>query len=112
MGSVTEVKISNFAKFGAFAEIEEGIEGLIHIADITNEKRLNHPNEELTPGQSVQVKVLEIDRDRQRIRLGMKQLQPTSADEYIAEHKVGDVVTGRILDTKRHSTPGWNSERA
>ena len=103
VGSAMEVKISNFAKFGAFAEIEEGIEGLIHIADITNEKRLNHPNEELTPGQIVRVKVLEIDRDRQRIRLGMKQLQPTSADEYIAEHKVGDVVTGRILDTKKNS---------
>jgi len=101
-GAVLEVKITNMAKFGAFAEIEEGIEGMIHVADITHEKRLDHPNEELKEGQTVKVTVLEIDRSRKRIRLGMKQLIPTSSDEYIAEHKVDDVVTGRIVDVKKN----------
>ena len=100
-GLQLEVKISNMAKFGAFAEIEEGIEGMIHIADITNEKRLEHPSEVLSSGQMVKVKVLEIDKSRKRIRLGMKQLEPTNADEYIADHKVGDEVTGRVVDVKR-----------
>ncbi len=101
VGSVVEGKVTNMAKFGAFIELGEGLEGMIHIADISHEKRLNHPNEELSDGQAVRAMVLEIDRSRKRIRLGLKQLQPTSADEYIAEHKVGDVVTGRVVDSKK-----------
>ncbi len=98
-GSVHEVTITNLAKFGAFVELAEGVEGLIHIGDITREKRLNHPREALSEGGKVKAVVVELDRQRRRIRLGMKQLEPTSADEYIAEHKPGDVVTGRVIET-------------
>jgi small subunit ribosomal protein S1 len=102
-GTVVDGKVTNLAKFGAFVELTESIEGMIHIADITNEKRLSHPNEVLSEGQQVKAKVLEIDRGKKRIRLGMKQLEPTSADEYIAEHKVGDEVTGRVIDASKRT---------
>jgi small subunit ribosomal protein S1 len=65
---------------------------------MTGEKRLNHPREALNLGQTVRAVVLDVDRDKRRIKLGMKQLQPTSLDEYIAEHKTGDVVTGRVVE--------------
>ena len=76
----------------------DGIEGMIHISDITNEKRLDHPKEKLTKGQSVKAQVLEIDRDRRRIRLGMRQLEPTTVDHYIQEHKTGETVSGRLVE--------------
>lgn len=100
VGAVVEGPISNLAKFGAFVELGDGLEGMIHIGDITNEKHLDHPNQALSAGQVVRAAVLEVDPNRQRIRLGMKQLQPTAADEYIAEHSVGDVVTGRVVDSR------------
>src|SRR5258708_1339855 len=71
---------------------------MIHISDISAEKRLNHPKEALSPGKIVRAVVLEVDRAKRRIKLGMKQLVPTSIDEYIAEHKAGEVVTGRVMD--------------
>jgi len=71
---------------------------MIHVGDITAEKRINHPQEVLKQGQPVKAVVLDVDREKRRIRLGVKQLQPTSIDEYIAEHKEGDVVTGRVAD--------------
>jgi small subunit ribosomal protein S1 len=97
-GSVVEGRVMNLAKFGAFVELAEGIEGMIHIGDITADKRLNHPQEMLKTGELVRAQVLEFDREKRRIRLGIKQLQPTTADEYIAEHKPGDVVSGRIVE--------------
>ncbi len=97
-GSVVEGPITTLTKFGAFVELGEGIEGMIHIGDMSAEKRINHPQELLKTGQAVRAAVLDVDRDKRRIRLGLKQLQPTSIDEYIAEHKEGDVVTGRIAD--------------
>ncbi|MEZ5351295.1 MAG: S1 RNA-binding domain-containing protein [Bryobacteraceae bacterium] len=98
VGAVVEGPVTNLAPFGAFVELGEGVEGMIHIGDIVNDKRLQHPREALTAGQVVKAAVLEVDHERKRFRLGMKQLEPTSADEYIAEHKVGDSVTGRIVD--------------
>ncbi|MGD0014638.1 MAG: 30S ribosomal protein S1 [Bryobacteraceae bacterium] len=100
-GSVVEGKITNLAKFGAFVELAEGVEGMIHIGDISAEKRLNHPQDELKLGQVVKAQVLDVDREKRRIRLGIKQLQPTSVDEYIAEHKLGDLVTGRIVEVAK-----------
>ncbi len=91
----------NLAEFGAFVELGEGLEGMIHIGDISREKRLKHPREMLTVGQRVRAQVLEVDRAKRRIRLGMKQLEPTSIDEYIAEHKTGDSVSGRLVDVKK-----------
>jgi small subunit ribosomal protein S1 len=89
------------AKFGAFVELGEGLEGMIHVGDISAEKRINHPQDVLKAGETVKALVLEVDREKRRIRLGMKQLQPTTADEYIAEHKVGDVVTGRLVEVRK-----------
>ena len=97
-GSVVEGPIVSLVDFGAFVELGEGIEGMIHIGDISREKRLNHPKEALTAGQRVRAQVLEVDVAKRRIRLGMKQLEPTSIDEYIAEHKAGDTVSGRLVE--------------
>jgi small subunit ribosomal protein S1 len=98
VGAVVDAPVTSIQKFGAFVELGEGIEGMIHIGDISREKRLNHPNEVLTVGQVVKAQVLEVENSKRRIRLGMKQLEPTSADQYISENKAGDVVTGRIVD--------------
>src|SRR6185369_2638832 len=97
-GTVVEGPVTNLTKFGAFVELGEGIEGMIHVGDLSAEKRINHPQEVLKQGQPVRAVVLDVDREKRRIRLGVKQLQPTSIDEYIAEHKEGDVVTGRVAN--------------
>lgn len=98
VGTAVEATVISLAKFGAFVDLGEGIEGMIHVGDISREKRLNHPNEALKVGEKVKAQVLEADRERRRIRLGIKQLQPTSIDEYIAERQVGEVVTGRLVE--------------
>ena len=97
-GSVVEGPVVSMTAFGAFVQLAEGVEGMIHVGDISAEKRLNHPQDALKQGQIVKAQVLEIDSEKRRLRLGMKQLVPTSLDEYIAEHKEGDVVTGRMID--------------
>jgi small subunit ribosomal protein S1 len=97
-GATVEAPVTSLASFGAFVDLGGGIEGMIHIGDITAEKRLNHPNEVLKTGQTVKAVVLEADKSRRRIRLSIKALEPTSIDEYIAEHQVGEVVTGRVVD--------------
>ncbi|HEY7306713.1 MAG TPA: 30S ribosomal protein S1 [Bryobacteraceae bacterium] len=98
IGSTVEGGIANLTQFGAFVELGDGIEGMIHISDITNEKRLDHPKEKLAKGQKVRAVVLEIDRDKRRIRLGMKQLEPTTVDHYISEHQTGQTVSGRLVE--------------
>ena len=98
VGAVAEGPVTSLTNFGCFVDLGGGIDGMIHVSDITREKRLNHPREALAVGQTVKAVVLEVDRERRRIKLGMKQLEPTSADEYIAEHQVGDAVTGRIVE--------------
>ncbi len=97
-GSTVEGPIANLTQFGAFMDLGDGIEGMIHISDITNEKRLDHPREKLSKGQMVRAVVLEVDRDRRRIRMGMKQLEPTTVDHYIAEHQPGETVSGRLVE--------------
>lgn len=97
-GSVVEGTVMSLTAFGAFVEVEPGVEGMIHIGDIVRDRRLKHPKEVLQPGQRVRAMVLEADRARRRLRLGMKQLEPTTVDEYIAEHRSGDVVTGRLVE--------------
>jgi len=98
VGAVAEGPVTSLTNFGCFIDLGGGIDGMIHISDITREKRLNHPREALATGQTVRAVVLEVDRERRRIKLGIKQLEPTSADEYIAEHQVGESVTGRIVE--------------
>jgi small subunit ribosomal protein S1 len=97
-GAVVEGPVTSIQKFGAFVQIAEGVEGMIHVGDISAEKRINHPQDELKVGQVVKAQVLEVDTAKRRLRLGIKQLVPTSLDEYIAEHKAGDIVTGRMTD--------------
>ncbi len=101
VGAIVEGPVTSLTKFGAFVQLDEFIEGMIHVGDISA-KRLNHPQDELRVGQVIRAQVLEIDKSRRRIRLGMKQLVPTAADEYIAEHKEGDTVTGRVSDVTRN----------
>ena len=98
VGAVVEGTVTSLQKFGAFVQIAEGVEGMVHVGDISAEKRINHPQDVLKVGQAVKAQVLEIETGKRRLRLGMKQLVPTSLDEYIAEHKTGDVVTGRMTD--------------
>jgi len=98
VGATVEAPVTSLAKFGAFVDLGGDIEGMIHIGDITHEKRLNHPSEALKVGETVKAVVLEADKERRRLRLGIKQLIPTSIDEYIAERKVGDTVSGRVID--------------
>lgn len=98
VGSAVEGPVSNLTQFGAFVELGDGIEGMVHISDITNEKRLDHPREKLAKGQTVKAVVLEVDREKRRIRLGMKQLEPTTVDNYISEHQSGETVSGRLME--------------
>jgi small subunit ribosomal protein S1 len=98
VGSAVEGPITNLTKFGAFVQLSEGIEGMVHVSDISAEKRINQPADVLRVGQVVKAQVLGIDLDKRQMRLGMKQLVPTGLDEYIAEHNEGDVVTGRLMD--------------
>ena len=100
VGAIVEGPVTQLKQFGAFVQVTEDVEGMIHVGDIVHEKRINHPQDELKVGQVVRAVVLENDREKRRLRLGLKQLQPTSLDEYIAEHKEGDVVSGRITDVK------------
>jgi small subunit ribosomal protein S1 len=100
VGSTVEGRVTSLTQFGAFIELDEGIEGMVHISDITNEKRLENPKEKLTKGQTVRAVVLELDRDKRRIRLGMKQLEPTTVDHYISEHQAGQTVSGRLVEVQ------------
>ncbi len=97
-GSVIEGMVTSFTKFGAFIEIADGVEGMVHISEITAEKRIQHPSDVLKIGQAVKAQVLEIDKERRQLKLSLKQLVPVSVDEYFSEHKPGDVVTGRVIE--------------
>jgi len=97
-GSLIEGPVTSITNFGAFVQISEGVEGMIHVSEISAEKRITHPREVLKVGQRVKAQVLAIDKERRLLRLSMKQLAPTSLDEYLVEHQEGDMVTGRIID--------------
>ena len=98
VGSTIEAPVLSFTKFGAFVQLAEGVEGMIHISEITAEKRLNHPSDVLRVGQLVKALVLDIDPEKRQLRLSIKQLIPTDIDEFLADHQPGDTVTGRIID--------------
>ena len=100
VGSAVEGTVTRMEKFGAFVQMSEGVEGLVHISEITTERRLAHPQEALKVGQVVRAQVLAIDPEKRQAKLSMKQLVPTSLDEYVAEHKVGDVVSGRVVEQR------------
>jgi small subunit ribosomal protein S1 len=98
VGSVVEGSVTSLTNFGAFVQVSEGVEGMIHISDMSSEKRINHPQDMLKVGQRVKAQMLEIDTERRRLKLGMKQLVPTSIEEYIAERQEGNVVSGRVIE--------------
>ena len=102
MGTVVEAAVTDLQTFGAFIALGPGVEGMVHVADITREKRIEHPKDVLKVGQIVKAVVTEFEVDRRRIRLSIKQLEPTSADHFIAENAVGDLVTGRVSDVNNN----------
>jgi small subunit ribosomal protein S1 len=96
VGSVVEGRVRNMTDFGAFIEIEEGIDGLVHVSDLSWTKRVKHPSEVLKKGQNVQAVILNIDSASHRLSLGIKQLQPDAWESYFQHHQVGDTVHGRV----------------
>lgn len=96
-GKVVEGKVTRLATFGAFVEVEEGIEGMIHVSEFTHERRVEHPSEMVKIGATVRAVVLAADSENKRLKLGMKQLEATTADEFLTEHKAGDRVSGRVV---------------
>jgi small subunit ribosomal protein S1 len=97
IGTTITGKVRNLTEFGAFVEVEEGIDGLIHISDMSWSKRLKHPSEALKKGDTVEAMVLNIDAENQRLSLGLKQLQTDIWDEFFQQHHVGDVVEGKVV---------------
>jgi small subunit ribosomal protein S1 len=96
IGSVVEGRVRKLTDFGAFIEIEEGIDGLVHISDLSWTKRVKHPSEMLKKGQMVQAAILNIDAANRRLSLGIKQLQPDAWETFFRAHQVGDIVRGRV----------------
>jgi small subunit ribosomal protein S1 len=96
IGSVVEGRVRKLTDFGAFIEIEEGIDGLVHISDLSWTKRVKHPSEVVKKGQLVQAVILNIDAPNRRLSLGVKQLQPDAWESFFRAHQLGDVVRGRV----------------
>jgi small subunit ribosomal protein S1 len=97
-GSAIEGPVTSFTKFGAFVQLADGVEGMIHVSEISAEKRIHHPQDVLHVGQIVKAQVLEVDKAKRQLRLSMKQRVTVSLDEYLAEHPPGSVVSGRIVE--------------
>src|SRR5205814_10317913 len=97
-GTAVEGRVTSIVNFGAFVQVAEGLEGMIHVSEISAEKRINHPRDVLKTGQLVQALVLAVEPEKRTMRLSMKQLVPTGLDEYLVEHKEGDVVSGRVVE--------------
>lgn len=107
VGSTVTGPVSSLTKFGAFINVADGIEGMVHVSEILSpqgpDKRVERPQDVLRAGQIVQAKVLDVGTAKRQLKLSMKKLVPTGLDEYIAEHKIGDTVTARILKIERNS---------
>lgn len=98
IGSTVEGPVTSLTKFGAFVQLSEGVEGMIHVSEISPEKRIQHPADVLRVGQVVNALVIGLEPEKRQMKLSLKQLVPTGLDEYMAEHKEGDLVTGRLMD--------------
>src|SRR5579884_631728 len=96
VGSVVEGRVRKLADFGAFIEIEEGVDGLVHVSDMSWTAHPKHPSELVKKGQQVQAVVLQIDAPNRRLSLGVKQLQPDAWESFFQSHQVGDLVRGRV----------------
>jgi small subunit ribosomal protein S1 len=97
VGMTVEGRVRNLTDFGAFIEIEEGIDGLVHVSNLSWTKRVKHPSEVLKKGDRVKAIILAIEPDKRRLSLGVKQLQPDVWESFFQAHHVGDVVHGKVL---------------
>lgn len=96
IGSKIQGKVRNLTSYGAFVELEEGLDGMVHVSDISWTRKINHPSEVLKKGEEVEAIVLEIDKENQRIALGVKQLSEDPWEQIDQLYKVGDLVEGNI----------------
>jgi small subunit ribosomal protein S1 len=97
VGATVEGRVRNLTDFGAFIEIEDGIDGLVHVSNLSWTKRVKHPSEILKKGDRLKAIVLAIEPDKRRLSLGVKQLQPDVWESFFHQHKVGDVLHGKVL---------------
>jgi len=97
VGATVEGRVRNLTEFGAFIEIEDGIDGLVHVSNLSWTTRVKHPSEVLKKGDKVKAVILAIEPDKRRLSLGVKQMQPDVWDSFFAQHRVGDIVRGKIL---------------
>src|SRR5204862_4536517 len=102
VNSVVSGRVRNLTDFGAFIEVEEGIDGLVHVSDIS-QRRIKHPSEVLKKGEKVEAVILNIDTENHRLSLGIKQLQPDAWEQFFTAHQVGSIAKGRVV---RHAPFG------
>jgi small subunit ribosomal protein S1 len=98
-GTIVEGRVRNLTDFGAFIEIEDGIDGLVHVSNLSWTKRVKHPSEVLKKGEKLRAVVLGVEPENRRLSLGIKQLLPDVWETFFAQHRVGDVVKGKVLRT-------------
>ena len=99
VGAIIEGRVRNLTDFGAFIEIEDGIDGLVHVSNLSWTKRIKHPSEVLKKGEKIRAVVLGVEPENRRLSLGVKQLQPDVWETFFAQHRVGDVIKGKVLRT-------------
>jgi small subunit ribosomal protein S1 len=97
-GSAIQGPVTRLMKFGAFVQLAEGVEGLVHVSEIVADKHVHHPQDVLRVGEIVKAQVLALDPEKRQIKLSIKQLIPTGLDEFLAEHNPGDAVSGRVVE--------------
>jgi small subunit ribosomal protein S1 len=96
-GTIVEGRVRNLTEFGAFVEIEEGIDGLVHVSDLSWTQRVKHPSDVLKKGEMIKAVVLKIDTENRRLSLGVKQLTPDAWTQYLSSHQIGNDVKGKIV---------------
>ncbi len=96
IGSRVHGRVRNLTDFGAFIEVEDGVDGLVHVSDISWAKRIKHPGEVLKKGQEIEAVITSIDTENRRLSLSIKDLEPNAWDRFVADHKPGDIVRGKI----------------
>lgn len=99
VGSRVSGKVRNLTDFGAFVEIEDGIDGLIHVSDLSWTKRIKHPSEVLKKGQTVEAIITNIDTTNRRLSLSIKDLEPNAWERFFQKHRPGDVLMGKVVRT-------------
>lgn len=97
VGSNHEARVRNFTNYGVFVELDEGIDGLIHISDLSWTRKVKHPNEFVKVGQMIEVQVLEIDKENRRLSLGHKQVTENPWDEFAKEFTIGSIHEGTVV---------------